>query len=155
MSLFANMNQLNFPNFKFRLKRVGDKEQIFDVVRKKFVALTPEEWVRQHVIHFLNLKKEYPLSLMAVETLVVVNRLKQRADIVIYSRKGVPQIIIECKAPSVQINQTVFNQAARYNMTLKVDYLFFTNGLNHYIAKLNYINQTYSFLKDIPLYNSL
>ena len=155
MSLFVNMNPLNLPEFKFKTQQSKGKTRIYDEIRKKYVALTPEEWVRQHIIRFLCEFKNYPPPLMAVETSVIINGLKQRADLVVYNRKGTPEMIVECKAPSVQITNQVFDQAARYNMTLNVSYLVISNGMNHFCAKLNYANNTYSFLKNIPDFNEL
>lgn len=144
------MQLLNLPKYPFRIKENGKSKLIFDFIRKKFVALTPEEWVRQNFIQFLVHSKKYPPALIAVEMLVVVNGLKQRSDIVIHDRSGAPIIIIECKAPKIKITQQVFNQAARYNLTLKVKYLVLTNGINHFCAQLDYHSGQYTFLKMIP-----
>lgn len=128
---------------------------IFDEVRRKFIALTPEEWVRQNFIKYLCEHLGYPQQLMAVEKGVDVNGIQQRADIVVYSRKGMPLMIVECKASHVPITNEVFAQAARYNMKLKVDYLILTNGMKHYGAKLNYTDDTFSILNELPIYNSI
>ncbi|MBN2164868.1 MAG: type I restriction enzyme HsdR N-terminal domain-containing protein [Marinilabiliaceae bacterium] len=149
------MVELNFPKYQFRIKHNTNRDLIFDIVRKKYIALTPEEWVRQHVIKYLNEKKLYPVSLMAVEASVKVNRLSQRADIVIYSKTGIPKMIIECKAPSVTIDQKVFDQAARYNMSLNANYFLLTNGVNHYCAIIDYKNNSYSFIPEIPEFKML
>ncbi len=125
---------------------------IFDQIRKKMIALTPEEWVRQNFVHFLISEKGYPASLIAIETKVIVNGLNQRADIVCYNKKGLPLMVIECKAPEVKITQQVFEQVARYNLKLKTSIICVTNGLNHYCAILQ--KQEYSFLKDIPHFDS-
>ena len=120
-----------------RLKTEGQSKQIFDSVRKKFVALTPEEWVRQHFIHFMINIKKYPASLMGVEMLVKVNNLSQRSDIVVFQSNGNPWLIVECKAPHITINQDTFYQAARYNSSLKVPFIVITNGLEHYCLHFN------------------
>jgi len=145
------MEKLNLPQVQFKTKQLGDKAQVFDDVRKKYVALTPEEWVRQHFIHFLINEQKFSAGLVAVEMLVKVNDLSQRADIVLYNRKGKPVIIVECKAPSVPITRAVFNQAARYNTMLKVEYLIVTNGLQHFCAKLLDESGNYELLKAIPM----
>ncbi len=144
------MQELNFPHYPFKIKTRENKTVIFDIVRKKYVVLTPEEWVRQHVIHFLAEEKKYPLSLMAVEKQVMVNSLTRRTDIVVYNTQGEPSIIVECKAPSVTITQETFDQIARYNLSLDADYLFVTNGLNHFYAIMDHQNQSYIFLPELP-----
>jgi len=144
------MQELNFPSYSFRLKASENKTLIFDIVRKKYVVLTPEEWVRQHVIHFLHTEKKYPLSLMAIEKQLKINSLIKRTDIVVYNREGKPKIIIECKAPSVPISQGTFDQIARYNLQLESTFLMVTNGLDHYFCVMDHENTTYVFLKDLP-----
>ena len=144
------MQELNFPSYSFRLKASENKTLIFDIVRKKYVVLTPEEWVRQHVIHFLHTEKKYPISLMAIEKQLKINSLTKRTDIVVYNREGKPKIIIECKAPSVPISQGTFDQIARYNLQLESTFLMVTNGLDHYFCVMDHENTTYVFLKDLP-----
>ncbi|WP_430813207.1 type I restriction enzyme HsdR N-terminal domain-containing protein [Carboxylicivirga sp. RSCT41] len=144
------MQKLNLPPVQFRTKQAGNKTQVFDEVRKKFVALTPEEWVRQHFIHYLVNGLGYAPGLIAVEMLVKVNGLSQRADIVLYDKKGLPRVIVECKAPEVAVGRAVFNQAARYNTRLNVDYLIVTNGMQHYCAKLLDEMGNYELLQAIP-----
>ena len=122
------MQVLNFPAYDFRFKNTENKVYIFDVVRKKFVVLQPEEWVRQHVVHYLIFEKNYPLSLINVEKQLRVNNLKRRYDIVVFEPNGAIQILIECKAPEVSITQISFDQIARYNMQLQSEYLMVTNG---------------------------
>lgn len=145
------MSQLNLPPVQFKTKQVNEKVQVFDEVRKKYVVLTPEEWVRQHFLHFLIKQQGYSSGLIAVEMLVKVNGLSQRADIVLYNKKGKPSIIVECKAPEVPITRKTFNQAARYNMPLDVDYLIVTNGMQHYCAQLQGKEGAYELLKSIPM----
>ncbi len=149
------MKPLNLPPVSFRTRQHAGKMQVFDVIRKKFVALTPEEWVRQHFIHFLMDQKHYPSGLIAVEMQVAVNGLKQRADVVVYNRKGKPVVVVECKAPSVAVSKSVFDQAARYNMQLQVDYLIVTNGLQHYCAHLNGTGNAYQMLPDFPDFSEI
>ena len=147
------MQPLNLPTYKFKIKSNENKYSIFDIVRKKYVILTPEEWVRQHIIHYLIEEKKYPISLMAIEKKVTINKLTKRTDILIFNTKGLPHIIVECKAPSVNINQNAFDQIARYNLKLNATYLIVTNGLKHYYCKMDFINEEYVFLKTIPNYN--
>ena len=134
------------------MKSEGEKTYIFDVVRKKYLLLTPEEWVRQNLIYYLNKEKKYPLGLMGVEQMVKYNSLKTRADIVMYNTEGKANIIVECKAPDVKITQDTFNQIAKYNSQLKVKYLLVTNGINHYCCKMDYEISRITFLEEIPSY---
>ncbi len=143
---------LSLPIYKLKLKVIEEKTHIFDVVRKKYLVLTPEEWVRQNFIHYLNQEKKYPLGLMGVEQMVKYNSLKTRADIVLYNKEGNPNIIVECKAPKVKITQDTFYQIAKYNLILKVDYLILTNGVKHYCCKMRYVDNNFVFLKEIPNY---
>ncbi|SMC71607.1 type I restriction enzyme HsdR N-terminal domain-containing protein [Cellulophaga tyrosinoxydans] len=144
------MQVLNFPAYDFRFKNTENKVYIFDVVRKKFVVLQPEEWVRQHVIHYLIFEKNYPLSLINVEKQLRVNNLKRRYDIVVFEPNGAIQILIECKAPEVSITQITFDQIARYNMQLQSEYLMVTNGLQHFYCKIDHKQEKYTFLENIP-----
>ena len=134
------------------MKSDGEKTYIFDLVRKKYLLLTPEEWVRQNFIQYLNKEKKYPLGLMGVEQMVKYNSLKTRADIVMYNTEGKANIIVECKAPDVKITQDTFNQIAKYNSQLKVKYLLVTNGMNHYCCKMDYESNRITFLEEIPSY---
>ena len=146
------MQKLNLPSYTFKLKSNKNKTLIFDNLRKKHMVLTPEEWVRQHFVQFLIEEKKYPVSLIAIEKQLVINNLKKRTDIVIFSSDGTPNIIVECKAPKIKIGQDTFDQIARYNLKLDANYLIVTNGLQHYFCKLDKENETYVFLKDIPNY---
>jgi hypothetical protein len=148
------MQQLNFPSFSFRFKNSENKVSIFDAIRKKFIILTPEEWVRQHVVQFLMIEKNYPKSQLNVEKVLQVNGLRKRYDIVVYNSDGTIHILIECKAPEVTISQSTFDQIAQYNMTLKSNYLMVTNGLNHYFCQMNFENEKYQFLTELPNYQS-
>lgn len=147
------MQQLNFPSYKFRFKNSENKLSIFDVIRKKFILLTPEEWVRQHCIHNLIEEKHYPKSLINVEKELFINGRKKRYDIVIFHPNGNINVLIECKAPQITITQNTFDQIAQYNLKLNADFLIVTNGLQHYYCQLDYKNKRYNFLSNIPDYN--
>jgi hypothetical protein len=146
------MQPLNLPTHKFKIKSSENNYLIFDIVRKKYVILTPEEWVRQHLIHFLITEKKYPSSLITIEKKLTINNLTKRTDILIYNTKGKPEIIVECKAPSVKITQHTFDQIARYNLKLNANYLIVSNGLTHFFCQLDTKNETYIFLENIPNY---
>ena len=151
------MRKLNFQLYNFRFKNSENKVSIFDAIRKKFIILTPEEWVRQHVVQFLLEEKKYPHSLINVEKVLKVNGLRKRYDVVVYSPDGSIFILIECKAPEIKIAQATFDQIARYNMTMKSQFLMVTNGLNHYFCQMDFENEKYHFLEELPDYklNSL
>lgn len=149
------MQKLNFPKYNFRFKSNENKTLIFDIIRKKFVILTPEEWVRQHTLHFLITEKKYPVSYINVEKQLLLNDSVKRYDIVIFKNDGDVEIIIECKAPSISINQVTFDQIARYNLALNSNLLMVTNGLTHYFCKMDIKNKRYLFLRDLPKYNQL
>lgn len=149
------MIQLNLPSFNIKLKGTAQHPQILDILRRKYVALTPEEWVRQHFIHFLIEHKNYPAGLLANEIQLKVGDKVLRADSVLYTRELTPQMIIEYKAPHVPITQKVFDQISVYNMLLHVDFLVVSNGLQHYICKMDYASKKYLFLEDIPDYSDL
>jgi hypothetical protein len=146
------MQKLHFPTYNFRFKNSKNKVSIFDVIRKKFIILTPEEWVRQHVIHFLIAEKKYPKSLINVEKILKVNGLDKRYDIVIFNTDGSIYILVECKSPKIKITQATFDQIARYNLSMKAEYLMVTNGLNHYFCNMDFENEKYEFLREIPDY---
>ena len=147
-----NMPKLNLPNAILKTKLVGGTTQVFDAVRKKYLVLTPEEWVRQHFIHYLNSEKKYPLGLMGVEQMVKYNEQSTRADIVLYTNEGKPNMIVECKAPKVKITQDAFNQIAKYNFKLRVDFLVVTNGMRHFCCAMDYESNKITFLEEIPSY---
>ena len=144
------MEQLNFPYYDFRFKSSENKVQIFDVIRKKFVRLQPEEWVRQHVLHQLIFDKSYPKNHINVEKQLTVNELQKRYDIVIYKNDGSIHLLVECKAPKIKVTQHTFDQIARYNMQLRAAYLMVTNGHEHYFCQMDYEEEKYIFLKHIP-----
>ena len=146
------MQKLNFPSYSFRFKNSENKVSIFDEIRKKFILLSPEEWVRQHVVQFLLQDKKYPKSYINVEKLIKINDLSKRYDGVVFQPNGEIFLLIECKAPEVPISQQTFDQIARYNFTLKAEYLMVTNGLNHYFCQMNFEKEQYTFLKELPNY---
>lgn len=149
------MLELNLPPFEKKITQKDDKTFILDVIRRQHVALTPEEWVRQHFVHFLIGYKGYPQSLMANEVQLKLNGMSRRCDTVVYDRSLHPRVIIEYKAPTVSITQKVFEQICCYNMVLQVDYLIVSNGLAHYCCRIDYAARSYSFLSDIPEYQAL
>jgi len=149
------MFTLNLPEFDANIIVKDGKNMIFDILRKRYVIITPEEWVRQHFIHYLINNKHYPQTFLANEVGLLLNGTKKRCDTVLYDKRLIPQMIIEYKAPHINIAQKVFDQIARYNIVMKVDYLIVSNGMMHYCCKMNYQEQTYSFLKDIPNYEEL
>jgi len=144
------MQKLNLPEYSFRIKTKEGKDFIFDALRKKFVRLTPEEWVRQNFVQFLISEKKYSVSLIAVEVVVKVNNNPQRADLVVFDRSGNPVLVAEFKAPEVKISQQTFDQIVRYNMQLKVKFLIVSNGLEHFCCSINYMDNSYAFLPEIP-----
>ncbi len=146
------MQKLNFPAYQFRFKSSENKVSIFDQIRKKFIVLTPEEWVRQHTIQYLIKEKKYPGSLINVEKLIKVHDLNKRYDIIIFNPNGSIYLIVECKSHTVKITQETFDQIARYNLALNAEHLMITNGIDHYYCQMDYKEQRYTFLKDIPDY---
>ena len=149
------MQKLNLPPYNANIKSDNGRNLIFDVLRGKYVALTPEEWVRQYFVQYLINYKNYSRSLMNNEIPLRLNGTSKRCDTVVFSNTAVPKMIIEYKAPEIKITQKVFNQITRYNMVLKVDYLVVSNGLNHYCCKMDYENQGYIFLEDVPDFSVL
>lgn len=149
------MKRLNLPTYSFNIKLIEQRKYIFDFIRKKFVILTPEEWVRQNFLRFLVEEKKYPASLIAVEMEFKLNNLSKRSDAVVYDKQTKPFLIAEFKAPDVKIDQKVFDQIARYNMKLNVDILIVSNGLQHFCCKIDHENNNYIFLKDIPVFNQI
>lgn len=149
------MMRLNLPPYPARVKEADGRRQIFDILRRKYVTLTPEEWVRQHFIHYLIGYKGYPAALLANEVPLQVGEKRVRADSVLYDRQLRPRLIIEYKAPTIPLNQKVFDQITVYNLLLHVDYLIVSNGLETYICKMDYTNHTYRFLEMIPDYKNI
>tara|TARA_R110002051_G_scaffold289075_1_gene352059 strand:- start:86389 stop:86841 length:453 start_codon:yes stop_codon:yes gene_type:complete len=146
------VQELNFPKFNYRFKSTENKVSIFDVIRKKFIILQPEEWVRQHCVHYLINEKNFPKSLINVEKELTINGLKKRYDIVVFNSDGSMHLIVECKSYNIKIEQTSFDQIARYNLVLNASFLMVTNGLNHYYCEMDMEAERYAFLKDIPNY---
>ncbi|WP_455063112.1 type I restriction enzyme HsdR N-terminal domain-containing protein [Prevotella sp.] len=149
------MIQLTLPPYQIRVKETHGRKQIFDILRRKYVALTPEEWVRQHFIHYLVEHKNYPSSLLANEVSLQIGEKRMRADSVLYDNQLHPRMIIEYKAPNITLTQKVFDQITIYNLLLHVDYLIVSNGMITYICKMDYEKQTYKFLEAIPNYENI
>ena len=147
--------EINLPPYDIKMREQGGKRQIFDFLRRKYVALTPEEWVRQHFVHFLINHKGYPQGLLANEVELKVGDKKLRCDTLLYNRALQPQMIIEYKAPHLEITQQVFNQITVYNHLLHVDFLVISNGLQHFCCRMDYDHQSYAFLQEIPDYQLL
>lgn len=153
MTKDSNLDVLNLPRFPFKIKKENDKLNIFDALRKRFVRLTPEEWVRQHFVQFLIEELNYPAGKIGNEIAVKINGLTKRCDSVIYNNYGKPEIIVEYKAPKIQINQSVFDQIFVYNTKLNVPFLFITNGISHYACVMKKGKPV--FLKSIPAFAEL
>lgn len=149
------MYRLNLPQYEIKITKQNGKLSILDTLRRKYVSLTPEEWVRQHFIHFLVEHKGYPPSLLANEVELRIGDKRLRCDSVLYNSAAQPVMIIEYKAPTVALTQRVFDQISVYNMLLHVDYLIVSNGLQHYCCRMDYDNGTYTFLTDIPEYREI
>jgi len=146
---------LNLPQYTFRIREKLDKKLIFDGFRRRWVALTPEEWVRQNFVRYLTEEKHFPASLVAIERSLKMNQRDFRTDIVLFSKSGSPLVVVECKAPEVKISQLVFDQIARYNLDLRVSYLIVTNGLTHYCCRFDQEQLSYTFLPEIPDYKEI
>lgn len=146
---------LNLPIFNVKIKEGNGECKIFDSLRRKWLALTPEEWVRQHFVNWLITSKGYPASHIANEVGILVNGTRRRCDTIIYDGCGIPLIICEYKAPHISINQDVFDQIVRYNMSLRVSYLVVSNGLDHFVCKIDYANNRYYFVSELPAYSDI
>jgi type I site-specific restriction endonuclease len=144
------MYKLNLPGFDYKLKKADGKVWIFDGIRKKYIILTPEEWVRQHIIHYLTEKKKYPKSLIKVEGGLVYNQLQKRSDIVVFDRRGGPWMVVECKSPVSSVSPSTLSQASVYNVTLKAEYITVTNGLVHYCARIDWARRETKLIDDLP-----
>ena len=149
------MQPLNFPAFDYKIKSSKTGYRIFDVIRKKYVRLTPEEWVRQHFLHYLTGHLSYPQSLVRLEQGVRYNHLQQRSDIVVYDRAAKPLLLVECKAPSVHLNHDVWGQVARYNAHRNAQLLVITNGIHHFCWRLDYEGGRHTLLQAIPHFDTL
>jgi hypothetical protein len=145
---------LNLPPAPLRLRTHEGKQQVFDSCRKKWIIITPEEWVRQHLLHYLITEKQYPQALLAVEKTITLNGLSKRCDIIAFNKRGKGILLVECKAPDVTISQQTFDQIARYNLSLDIDWLLVSNGLTHFCCSMNTAEQRYNFVQEIPMYKS-
>lgn len=145
------MQSLHFPSYSFTFKSTEKYVYIFDIIRKKYVVLTPEEWVRQHVVHYLIYTRSFRQSYINVEKMFKINNIVKRYDVVVYNPDGSIYLLVECKKPNIKLSQTVFDQIARYNLQLNAKYLMVTNGLQHIYSRLDYENQKYNFLAEVPL----
>jgi len=151
----TKMFRLNLPQYEIKIGEKNGKRTIFDFLRRKYVALTPEEWVRQHFTHYLVAQKGYPKGLLGNEVELQVGEKHLRCDTILYNKQGQPQMIIEYKAPTIQLQQKTFDQISVYNLLLHVDYLIVSNGLQHYCCKMDYDHQKYVFIEAIPDYENL
>lgn len=149
------MLQLNLPQYNFRIKKTEKNTLIFDDFRKKWIVLTSEEWVRQNFIRFLTNKMQYPASLIAIERKLNLNGTYKRFDALVFDKNAKPVVIIEFKAPEVEITQSTFDQASVYNYVLNAPYLFISNGISHYFCKVNNEEGKYIFLEKLPTYTEL
>jgi len=147
-----NLEKLNLPEFSAKIQKKGGKLYIFDSIRKDYFVLTPEEWVRQNVVHFLINTHNYSSNYFKIEKQIKLNGRNKRFDILVYDTQGNPFLLVECKAPKVKISEATFAQIASYNMVLKVPYLLVTNGINHFICKIDFEKESFEYLQDIPVY---
>jgi hypothetical protein len=149
------LKELNLPQYSFKISGKEGAEMILDPIRRKYVKLTPEEWVRQNFIQYLINEGKYPSGLLGIEVFFRLNKLKRRIDILVHNRKGQPVMIVECKAPDVKIDEAVFEQIATYNFKYKLPYLIVTNGLHHYACKFDHENMKFEYLLVIPVYEDI
>ena len=147
------MVDLNFPGYEFFVRDHGSQQEIFDAITQEYVVLTPEEWVRQHLVQYLIHEKRTPLGLLRREVPVMLNGMRKRADVVVYDRHTRPLIVAECKAPDVSLRQDAFNQVARYNSQLKAPYVMITNGLTHHFCRIDHVHRTIGYLDTLPSYD--
>lgn len=146
---------LNLPEFEWKIRTEAGRHEIYDPNRKKYIALTPEEWVRQNFIKYLTQHRQYPAGFIKIETKVTLQKVWKRCDAVIYDKRLKPLVIVECKAPDVKIGQDTFNQVGTYNSALKVKYLMVTNGINHYCCEIDFESREVKFLEEIPSYTDM
>ncbi len=149
------MFNLHFPDFDFKLKTIEGRQMIYDRLRKKYVVITPEEWVRQHIIYYLIEIKNYPANFISVEHSISVNNTQKRCDIVVFSKAFRPKLIIECKQPEISLSQNIFDQAGTYNLSLKVPYLAISNGIENMVSQVDLLNSKFVFLNGYPEYEQL
>ena len=146
---------LNLPPYPFKIKQEANTTFIYDEIRKKFLVLTPEEWVRQHFVQYLIQVKGYPKSLIKLEGGVKLHGMQRRTDVVVFNPQGQKILMVECKAPDVTIDQKVFDQIARYNETHKIKLLAVSNGLQHYYCTIDFVTRKYQFIAELPAYNTI
>jgi hypothetical protein len=151
----SNLKELNLPRYSFKITGSEGNEMILDQIRRKYVRLTPEEWVRQNFVQYLITEGKYPPGLIGIEIMFSLNKLKRRVDVLIHDRQGKPVMIVECKEPEVKIDEKVFDQIVAYNMALKVPYIVVTNGIDHYACRVDHEENKWEFLMVIPLYEDL
>jgi len=149
------MDKLNLPSFNFNIKKSDGQSVIYDIIRKKYIVLTPEEWVRQHFIHYLINQLGYSKPLISVERGLKYNSLQKRTDIMVYARDGSPLILVECKAINIRLNQTVMNQAMMYNRSVTAKYIILTNGIEHSCLSINYLKGKVDYLNSIPTFEEI
>ena len=149
------MTELNLPHYDVKIRGTRQKPEIYDFLRRRFVALTPEEWVRQHFTHFLVEHMGYPQALLGNEIELHAGSKRLRCDSILYDEQLKPRVILEYKAPSVALTQKVFNQISTYNFLLHVDYLMVSNGLDHFCCRMDYEQHSYHFLETVPTYSEL
>lgn len=147
------MDKLNLPSFNYQLKQTDDATQIFDIIRKKYLVLTPEEWVRQHFVHLMINQFEYPKSLISLETGLLFNQLQKRTDIIVYDRNAKPFLLIECKAATVELSQNTFEQVCTYNQTVKAPYICITNGLKTLCCSVDLDTNEVKYIDSLPNFN--
>ena len=152
---FCTMIKLNFPDYQYSIKSKENKSYIFDPIRKKWLVLNPEEWVRQNCVQFLINEKKFPIGLLQVEKKIEVFNTVKRYDLVVFNTEKKISLLVECKSPSVQITQEAFDQIARYNTVIQSEYLMLTNGLDHFYYQMDFKKKKYIYLTDLPTYNSL
>jgi len=149
------MTSLNLPAAELKLTTEKGQTEVFDILRRRYVRLTPEEWVRQHFVHFLIHHKDYPAPMLANEVALSLNNTTKRCDTVLYDQNALPRMIVEYKAPHIEVSQRTFDQICRYNIALRVPYLIVSNGIKHYVCRIDYEGQTYEFLREVPHYTDL
>jgi type I site-specific restriction endonuclease len=149
------MFTVEFPSFDFNVKTENGKRYIFDIIRKKFILNTPEEWVRQHIVHYLISEKNYQKNYISVEHAIELNGLRKRCDIVVFNRQFQPAFIIECKKPEIDLTQHIFDQAGRYNLKLKVPFVAITNGTQNMVATVDFSNSSFKLLQSYPRFEDL
>lgn len=143
-------DHLIFPPFDIKIKKIDGKTTIFDIIRKKYIVLAPEEWVRQHLIHFLINNLKYPKSLISVEDGMNVNKMQKRSDVVVYDRNGALFLVVECKSAKVKLTQKSMDQLSSYNQYYKATYLALTNGLQLFVCRVDYTNKSIEFIDQFP-----